>query len=100
MEILAQRQVLLKCFCKAILDSSVVACITCGMEGRTIKGLMARGNFVIDMQWKNAKLLKADILSKAGGACVLRTTVPVRIEGAIAKSQKLAFIIKALYNHI
>ena len=32
-------------------------------------GVMARGHFEIDMQWKNRKLVKARILSKSGGLC-------------------------------
>ncbi len=37
-----------------------------------VKGLIARGNFEIDMVWQNGKLVKATILSKAGGVCKLR----------------------------
>lgn len=37
-----------------------------------ITGLCARGGFVIDMQWKNSKLVKATLLSKKGGACKLK----------------------------
>ncbi len=38
-----------------------------------VKGLIARGNFEIEMWWKNNKLVKAAILSKKGGVCKLRT---------------------------
>ncbi|HEY8688902.1 MAG TPA: glycoside hydrolase family 95 protein [Chitinophagaceae bacterium] len=57
----------------------------------SIKGLVARGNFVIDMYWNNGKLTKAKILSNAGSNCVLRTNVPVTITGAKAVTQKVPF---------
>ncbi|QES88237.1 glycoside hydrolase family 95 protein [Rhizosphaericola mali] len=34
-----------------------------------VKGLVARGNFVIDMHWKNQTLSTVKILSKIGGTC-------------------------------
>ncbi|HEY9342750.1 MAG TPA: glycoside hydrolase family 95 protein [Hanamia sp.] len=57
----------------------------------SVKGLVARGNFVLDMNWDKAKLTKASILSRAGGTCVLRTTIPVVVSGAIAVSKEVPF---------
>ena len=57
----------------------------------SIKGLIARGNFMIDLYWSNGKLAKADILSNAGSNCVLRTNVPVKIAGVKAVTQKIPF---------
>ena len=37
-----------------------------------VKGLCARGGFVIDMEWKDGNLLWADVFSKAGGLCKLK----------------------------
>lgn len=37
-----------------------------------VSGLCARGGFVIDMSWKNNKLVKATLISKKGGACSIR----------------------------
>ncbi len=46
-----------------------------------IKGLKARGNFEVSMQWKGGRLVNAEILSGSGGICVVRTQTPVRVKG-------------------
>lgn len=45
----------------------------------SVKGLIARGGFVIDMYWANGKLTKAKIVAKNGGALNLLTNGPVKI---------------------
>ncbi len=37
-----------------------------------VKGLVARGGFVIDMKWKDGKLIKASLLSKKGGEPIIK----------------------------
>jgi len=52
----------------------------------SIKGLRARGNFEINIDWKNRVLTQAEIKSLSGGICKIRTSVPVTVEGVNAKS--------------
>ncbi|WP_316815603.1 glycoside hydrolase family 95 protein [Pedobacter nyackensis] len=37
-----------------------------------IKGMVARGGFVIDIKWKDGKITSASLLAKSGGSCQLR----------------------------
>lgn len=46
-----------------------------------IEGLKARGGFIVDIEWKKGKLLKARIKSELGGVCRLRTSTPVTVKG-------------------
>ena len=52
-----------------------------------IKGLVARGGFETEMYWKNRKLTKALITSKAGGFCTLRTKEKITIPGLKSVNQ-------------
>ncbi len=37
-----------------------------------VRGICARGGFVVDMQWKNGKLIECKVLSKNGGTCKIQ----------------------------
>jgi len=56
--------------------------------GGDISGLKARGDFEINIHWKNKKIITASILAKAGGKCSLRTSLPIKISGISIKSKK------------
>jgi alpha-L-fucosidase 2 len=47
----------------------------------SIKGLVARGGFVVDISWKNGKLSRLKIHSPHGGNCRLRTNTPLKGNG-------------------
>ena len=53
----------------------------------TVKGLVARGNFVVDINWKEGKMIDATILSRKGGNCTIRTNEPVNVKELNIKSQ-------------
>ena len=46
-----------------------------------VGGLVARGNFGVDMDWRGGELTKARILSRTGALLKLRTNVPVMVKG-------------------
>ena len=49
-----------------------------------VKGLRARGAFVVDMKWNKGELTEAEIYSNIGGKLRLRSYVPLRGEGLFA----------------
>ncbi len=61
----------------------------------TIKGLVARGNFVVDMEWNNSRILAAKILSRKGGPCMIRTYQPVILKelSLQSKPSSIGYII-------
>jgi alpha-L-fucosidase 2 len=60
----------------------------------SIKGIKARGNFEVAINWAQGKLSKATIKSIIGGNCRLRTPIPVKVIGirnkpAIGKNKNM-----------
>ncbi|WP_240734661.1 glycoside hydrolase N-terminal domain-containing protein [Hymenobacter sp. UV11] len=51
-----------------------------------VQGLVARGGFVVDMTWHDGRLVTARLTSRAGAPCVLRTSGPVQVSPAAAKT--------------
>ncbi|WP_077154740.1 glycoside hydrolase family 95 protein [Bacteroides bouchesdurhonensis] len=54
----------------------------------SVSGLKARGNFEVDIVWEDHQLKQAKIKSNMGNKCVLRTQVPVSIEGVVSTQVK------------
>ena len=65
-----------------------------------VKGLCARGGFVVDMKWKNKQLVLAKIRSTIGGTIRIRSYVPLKgkgvrkAEGACANPLLQAAVVK------
>ena len=52
----------------------------------SVKGLVARGAFVVDIEWDGAQLSKARIISRRGGTLRLRSYIPLKGDGLKAAS--------------
>ena len=60
----------------------------------SVKGVLARGGFSVDMQWENGGLTSASIHSKNGGSCIIRynekvTEIDVMPGGSVSLGSNL-----------
>ena len=60
-----------------------------------VKGLIARGAFEVEMFWREGKLTKANITSKAGNVCKLRTNQKIAVRDIASMSST-----EMLNNHV
>jgi len=51
-----------------------------------VKGLVARGNYVTDINWNEGKITAATIFARNGGDCLIRTNGPVVLKALNLKS--------------
>jgi alpha-L-fucosidase 2 len=64
-----------------------------------VKGLLARGNFGVDITWSDGQLTEAVIKSNKGGICKIRTARPVTVQGFVVKPEgndKTGYVISFL----
>ena len=54
----------------------------------SIRGIRARGGFILDIEWKNGRLTSARITSTLGGVCRLKTDRAVRVRGVETRPAK------------
>jgi alpha-L-fucosidase 2 len=64
----------------------------------SIKGIKARGNFTVDLEWKDGKLVRAVIYSGSGGNCRIRTTYPVSLSNAKAATGENPNALNTMYT--
>ena len=52
----------------------------------SVKGLVARGAFMVDMSWQNKKLKQVTVVSKNGGECIIHIATPLQTADGKIKS--------------
>jgi alpha-L-fucosidase 2 len=57
----------------------LLPCLPEAWPAGSVRGIKARGNFTVDMEWNDSKLTKAVIRSNSGLPCALRTAEPVQV---------------------
>ena len=60
----------------------------------SVKGLVARGGFEIDLDWKDGRLTKATVRSRNGGICRLRSNTPLKGKGLSKTKEKNVYSLK------
>jgi alpha-L-fucosidase 2 len=60
-------------------EISLLPALPAAWQEGSVKGIKARGNFTVDLQWKDGKLTQAKIYSPLGGDCRINTPQPVKI---------------------
>ncbi|WP_157580483.1 glycosyl hydrolase family 95 catalytic domain-containing protein [Segetibacter koreensis] len=58
---------------------SLLPALPAAWQTGSIKGIKARGNFTIDINWKDGRLVQSKIYAALGGNCRLRATGPVKV---------------------
>ena len=59
----------------------------------SVNGLVARGGFVVGMDWKAGSLVSARVLSKNGGRCMVRSAVPLKGVGVRSRKNGADYVL-------
>ena len=60
----------------------------------SVKGLVARGGFEVDIDWNNGKMTKTVIRSRNGGVCHLRSNTPLTGKGLKKTKEANLYVLK------
>jgi alpha-L-fucosidase 2 len=63
-----------------------------------IKGITAKGNFIVDIKWNDGKMSLTRILSNNGGTCRIRSAEPFMVEKLNIKSEKSSIGYTAVFE--
>ncbi|MBL4674730.1 MAG: glycoside hydrolase family 95 protein [Mucilaginibacter sp.] len=58
-----------------------------------VKGLKARGNFTVDMDWNAGKLIRSTITSITGGTCRVRSNVPLKTGATVSRKDGNSYLL-------
>jgi len=62
--------------------------------GGSVAGLVGRGGFVVDMNWKNGRLVWARVLSRLGGKVVIHSSTPLIMNEMRSRKDGTGYILE------
>lgn len=65
---------------------SLLPALPAAWKTGSVKGIKARGNFTVNIQWENGRLKEAAIYSGSGGVCRLFNSTGLKVIGVITKA--------------
>ena len=78
------------------MQASLIFCLLCQRHGRTARfKACGEGNFVVDAQWAQGKLMHAQVLSRAGGFCQIRIPGQKASEFNLQQGDRLVYSVKS-----
>jgi alpha-L-fucosidase 2 len=65
----------------------------------SVRGLVARGGFEVDIDWKDGRLLRAVVRSRLGGNCRIRSLTPLRGRGLKKTREANVYTLDTTRDH-
>jgi alpha-L-fucosidase 2 len=64
-------------------------------EQGLVKGLVARGNYIVDITWRKGQVENAEIVSRLGGQCIIRSNTPLSVKGSniVSKPAEIGHVL-------
>jgi alpha-L-fucosidase 2 len=69
-------------------EISLLPALPAAWKNGSVKGIKARGNFTLSINWKNGKLSQAKIYSATGGNCRVSSLQPIKVVETNQNKQK------------
>ncbi len=63
-----------------------------------VSGIKARGNFKVDIKWRDGKILQAKLVSQSGGTCMVKTKERVKLIGSKESGREAGNALLTVYG--
>jgi alpha-L-fucosidase 2 len=81
-------------------DIQLLPALPAAWKNGYVKGLMARGNFEIELTWKNGQLTQGSIISRSGNKCRIRSAQRITFNAGAIKVETKQQIVNGQVQYI